>query len=103
MRHSFAKVARRRRVRGGSTGTRGRTAAANTAVPFQLNWMAGGANAGFAAAVAEGYYKDAGLDVTLDPGQRLRQHRAARRQRARSACLRRRGRGEPADRRRARR
>ena len=42
--------------------------AANTAVPFQLNWMAGGPNAGFAAAVAEGYYKDAGLDVTLIQG-----------------------------------
>ncbi len=30
--------------------------------------MAGGPNAGFAAAVAEGYYKDAGLDVTLVQG-----------------------------------
>src|SRR6185369_12781130 len=42
--------------------------AANTPVTFQLNWMAGGPNAGFAAAVAEGYYKDAGLDVTLVQG-----------------------------------
>jgi len=41
---------------------------ANTPVTFQLNWMAGGPNAGFAAAVAEGYYKDAGLDVTLVQG-----------------------------------
>jgi NitT/TauT family transport system substrate-binding protein len=41
---------------------------AQTAVTFQLNWMAGGPNAGFAAAVAEGYYKDAGLDVTLVQG-----------------------------------
>jgi len=38
----------------------GGAAAANVAIPFQLNWMAGGANAGFAAAVVEGYYKDAG-------------------------------------------
>jgi NitT/TauT family transport system substrate-binding protein len=42
--------------------------AAETPVTFQLNWMAGGPNAGFAAAVAEGYYKDAGLDVTLVQG-----------------------------------
>ena len=43
-------------------------ASAGTPVNFQLNWMAGGPNAGFAAAVAEGYYKDAGLDVTLTQG-----------------------------------
>lgn len=53
---------------GGLILTSGLAAAANTAVPFQLNWMAGGANAGFAAALAEGYYKDAGLDVTLIQG-----------------------------------
>jgi NitT/TauT family transport system substrate-binding protein len=41
---------------------------ANTAITFQLNWMAGGPNAGFEAAVVEGYYKDAGLDVTLVQG-----------------------------------
>src|SRR3989454_3728546 len=46
----------------------GNAAAADTPVTFQLNWMAGGPNAGFAAAVAEGYYKDAGLDVTLVQG-----------------------------------
>ena len=43
-------------------------ATAQTKVTFQLNWMAGGANAGFAAAVAEGFYKEAGLDVTLVQG-----------------------------------
>ena len=43
-------------------------AAADTPITFQLNWMAGGPNAGFAAAVAEGYYKDAGLDVTVVQG-----------------------------------
>lgn len=42
--------------------------AAGTPVTFQLNWMAGGPNAGFAAALAEGYYKDAGLDVTIVQG-----------------------------------
>lgn len=43
-------------------------ATAQTAVTFQLNWTAGGANAGFAAAVGEGFYKAAGLDVTLVQG-----------------------------------
>src|SRR5438477_11267004 len=46
----------------------GFAAAAGTPVTFQLNWMAGGPNAGFAAAVAEGYYRDAGLEVTLVQG-----------------------------------
>jgi NitT/TauT family transport system substrate-binding protein len=45
-----------------------RAGAAGTPITFQLNWMAGGPNAGFAAAVAEGYYNDAGLDVTLVQG-----------------------------------
>jgi len=48
--------------------TAGPAVAANTPVTFQLNWMAGGPNAGFAAALAEGYYKDAGLDVTIVQG-----------------------------------
>ena len=43
-------------------------ALAQTPVTFQLNWVAGGANAGFAAAVGEGFYKDAGLNVTLVQG-----------------------------------
>jgi NitT/TauT family transport system substrate-binding protein len=43
-------------------------ASAQTPVTFQLNWVAGGANAGFAAAVAEGFYKAEGLDVTLVQG-----------------------------------
>jgi NitT/TauT family transport system substrate-binding protein len=41
---------------------------AQTVVTFQLNWYAGGANAGFAAALQEGYYKEAGLDVTIVQG-----------------------------------
>jgi len=43
-------------------------ATAQTAITFQLNWVAGGANAGFAAAVVEGYYKAAGLDVKVVEG-----------------------------------
>lgn len=46
----------------------GLASAADTPVTFQLNWMAGGPNAGFAAAVAEGFYKEVGLDVTLVQG-----------------------------------
>ena len=42
--------------------------AANTPVTFQLNWMAGGPNAGFEAALVQGFYKDAGLDVTIVQG-----------------------------------
>ena len=42
--------------------------AANTPVTFQLNWMAGGPNAGFESALAQGFYKDAGLDVTIVQG-----------------------------------
>ncbi|MBO0905871.1 ABC transporter substrate-binding protein [Jiella sonneratiae] len=44
------------------------SAYADTDVKFQLNWYAGGANAGFAAALQEGYYKDAGLNVTIIQG-----------------------------------
>jgi NitT/TauT family transport system substrate-binding protein len=43
-------------------------ATAQTPITFQLNWVAGGANAGFAAAVVEGYYKAAGLDVKIVEG-----------------------------------
>jgi NitT/TauT family transport system substrate-binding protein len=42
--------------------------AAGTPVTFQLNWVSGGPNAGFEAAVAQGFYKDAGLDVTVVQG-----------------------------------
>jgi NitT/TauT family transport system substrate-binding protein len=43
-------------------------AQAQTPVTFQLNWTAGGPNAGFAAAFGEGFYKKAGLDVTITQG-----------------------------------
>src|SRR5262249_5248031 len=38
-------------------------------VTFQLNFTAGGYNAGFALALQEGIYKRAGLDVTIVKGQ----------------------------------
>jgi NitT/TauT family transport system substrate-binding protein len=51
-----------------STASALAAAAGLTPVTFQLNWMAGGPNAGFASAVAQGFYKDAGLDVTVVQG-----------------------------------
>jgi NitT/TauT family transport system substrate-binding protein len=39
-----------------------------TPLSFQLNNPPNGSNAGFAAAVEEGFYKDNGLDVTIVPG-----------------------------------
>jgi len=68
MRHSFGKSVFTGVVAAALALAPGFARAANTAIPFQLNWMAGGANAGFAAALAEGYYKDAGLDVTIVQG-----------------------------------
>ena len=40
-----------------------------TPVTFQLNFTAGGYNAGFALALQEGLYKRAGLEVTIVKGQ----------------------------------
>ena len=40
-----------------------------TPVSFQLNFTAGGYNSGFALALQEGIYKDAGLNVTIVKGQ----------------------------------
>lgn len=39
-----------------------------TPVTFQLNWVAGGFHAGFAVALNDGIYEEAGLDVTLVEG-----------------------------------
>jgi NitT/TauT family transport system substrate-binding protein len=59
----------------GTTSSTGAQASGTASVPaelkpfsFQLNNPPNGSNAGFAAAVEEGYYKDAGLDVTIVPG-----------------------------------
>lgn len=38
-------------------------------ITFQLNWVAGGANAGFAVAAIDGIYEKYGLDVTIVEGQ----------------------------------
>src|SRR6266568_9368549 len=68
MSHSFGKSLIVQTFAAGLFFAAGLAAAAGTPVNFQLNWMAGGPNAGFAAAVAEGYYKDAGLEMTLVQG-----------------------------------
>jgi NitT/TauT family transport system substrate-binding protein len=68
MRNSLSKTIIVGTFAAASTIAAGLAAAADTPVTFQLNWMAGGPNAGFAAAVAEGFYKEAGLDVTLVQG-----------------------------------
>jgi NitT/TauT family transport system substrate-binding protein len=68
MRKGFGKSGIAGAVAAGLLLATGLAKAADTAVTFQLNWMAGGPNAGFAAALAEGYYKDAGLDVTIVQG-----------------------------------
>ena len=40
----------------------------STKLTFQLNYPAAGYNAGYELAVEKGFYKDAGLDVTIEPG-----------------------------------
>lgn len=49
-------------------GMAANAAFARTPLTIQLNWTAGGTNAGFASAAGEGYYKAAGLDVTIAQG-----------------------------------
>jgi NitT/TauT family transport system substrate-binding protein len=68
MRHSFGKVLLAGAAASMLSLVLSTPAAAATDITFQLNWTAGGANAGFAAAVAEGFYKEAGLDVKLVEG-----------------------------------
>ena len=68
MRHAFVKAVVVGSAVLGLAGAASSASAAGTPVTFQLNWMAGGPNAGFAAALAEGYYRDAGLDVTIVQG-----------------------------------
>jgi NitT/TauT family transport system substrate-binding protein len=68
MRKSISRLFMGAAIASGLALAAGNTGAANTPITFQLNWVAGGANAGFAAAVAEGFYRDAGLDVTLVQG-----------------------------------
>jgi NitT/TauT family transport system substrate-binding protein len=51
-----------------NSGSSGGTAGAPAKVSLQLQWVAQGQFAGYYAAVDKGYYKDAGLDVTIKEG-----------------------------------
>src|ERR1700754_1636717 len=51
----------------GSSGASG-GGNAGTDITFQLNNPPNGSNAGFASAVQQGYYKDAGINATIVPG-----------------------------------
>ena len=51
-----------------NSGSSGGTAGAPAKVSLQLQWVAQGQFAGYYAAVDQGYYKDAGLDVTIKEG-----------------------------------
>jgi NitT/TauT family transport system substrate-binding protein len=46
----------------------GAALAAETKFTFQLNYPAAGYNAGYELAVVKGFYKEVGLDVTIEPG-----------------------------------
>lgn len=54
---------------GGSAATGCEVGEALTPISFQLNFTAGGYNAGFALALQEGYYEEVGLNVTILKGQ----------------------------------
>ncbi|MDQ2928208.1 MAG: ABC transporter substrate-binding protein [Pseudomonadota bacterium] len=49
-------------------GAAGTTAAADNKVTVQLKWLPQAQFAGYYVAQAKGFYKDAGLDVTIKPG-----------------------------------
>ena len=54
-------------------------AQSTTPIKFQLDWRFEGPGALFLQPIAKGYFKQAGLDVQLDAGHRLRRRGAARR------------------------
>jgi NitT/TauT family transport system substrate-binding protein len=52
----------------GSAASKAEAAKDLVPIVFQLNYPAAGFNAGFELAVQKGFYRDAGLDVTIEPG-----------------------------------
>jgi NitT/TauT family transport system substrate-binding protein len=63
--YGFAAIATVAAVAALATGTH---AADLTKITFQLNYPAAGYNAGYELAVEKGFYRDVGLDVTIEPG-----------------------------------
>jgi NitT/TauT family transport system substrate-binding protein len=63
--YKFAAIATVAAISVLATGTR---AADLTKITFQLNYPAAGYNAGYELAVEKGFYRDVGLDVTIEPG-----------------------------------
>jgi NitT/TauT family transport system substrate-binding protein len=61
----FAVIATVAAIATFATATR---AADLTKITFQLNYPAAGYNAGYELAVEKGFYRDVGLDVTIEPG-----------------------------------
>jgi NitT/TauT family transport system substrate-binding protein len=61
----FAVIATVAAIATFATATR---AADLTKITFQLNYPAAGYNAGYEFAVEKGFYRDVGLDVTIEPG-----------------------------------
>jgi NitT/TauT family transport system substrate-binding protein len=53
---------------GGAGGSAEQSANGQEQVTFQMNWVPGGFNAGFALAKERGYYEDEGMFVSIVPG-----------------------------------
>ena len=51
-------------------------ATAQDAVTFRLNWYMGGLHVPFYYGKEKGFYKEEGIDLTINEGPRLGQHRA---------------------------
>ena len=65
---SFARLTRRALLATGTALAMAPSAFAQTPIKFQLDWRFEGPAALFLGAAAKGYYKAAGLDVTIDAG-----------------------------------
>lgn len=66
--NAFVSLARRTLLVAGLAALAPSTASAQTPIKFQLDWRFEGPAALFLASSAKGYYKAAGLDVTIDAG-----------------------------------
>jgi NitT/TauT family transport system substrate-binding protein len=67
-RHAFAAIAAAALVAGPLTGPAPATAQSLTKASLRLKWLAQAQFAGFYVALAKGYYKAEGIDLTINPG-----------------------------------